>query len=115
DMWGLDLDRRRRLFGSTHVGGFVMLHGVQGGYYWKSFGKHGPLHNPYTFGYFDHVSHQGVTGGHVAVGGLFYEADTLPRSWRGRYIAADLLDHSVHGHEVRQRGSTYQAAQGVDV
>ena len=34
-----------------------MLHGVQGGYYWKSFGKHGPLHNPYAYGYFDHVPH----------------------------------------------------------
>jgi putative membrane-bound dehydrogenase-like protein len=115
NMWGLDFDRHGQLFASTNVGGFVMLHGVQGGYYWKSFGKHGPLHNPYALGYFDHVSHQGVTGGHVAVGGLFYEADTLPRSWRGRYVAADLLDHSVHGHEVRRRGSTYQAAQVGDV
>jgi putative membrane-bound dehydrogenase-like protein len=93
NMWGLDFDRRGRLFASTNVGGFVMLHGVQGGYYWKSFGKHGPLHNPYTFGYFDHVRHEGVSGGHVAVGGLFYEADTLPPAWRGRYIAADLLGH----------------------
>ena len=68
NMWGLDFDRHGQLFASTNVGGFVMLHGVQGGYYWKSFGKHGPLHNPYTFGYFDHVRHDGVSGGHV-VGG----------------------------------------------
>ena len=68
NMWGLDFDRHGQLFASTNVGGFVMLHGVQGGYYWKSFGKHGPLHNPYTFGYFDHVRHDGVSGGHVSVG-----------------------------------------------
>ena len=115
NMWGLDFDRRGQLFASTNVGGFVMLHGAQGGYYWKSFGKHGPLHNPYTFGFFDHVPHQGVRGGHVAVGGLFYEADALPQSWRGRYIAADLLDHSIHGHEVRRQGSTFQAVQVGDV
>ncbi len=115
NMWGLDFDRRGQLFASTNVGGFVMLHGVQGGYYWKSFGKHGPLHNPYTFGYFDHVPHFGVQGGHVAVGGRFYDAETLPRSWRGRYIAADLLDHSIHGHEVQRRGSTFQAVQVGDV
>ena len=114
-MWGLDFDRHGRLFASTNVGGFVMLHGVQGGYYWKSFGKHGPLHNPYTFGYFDHVRHAGVSGGHVTVGGLFYEADALPEVWRGRYIAADLLDHSVHGHEVTQFGSTVQARQVGDL
>jgi putative heme-binding domain-containing protein len=50
NMWGLDFDRYGQLFASTNVGGSVMLHGIQGGYYWKSFGKHGPLHNPYTFG-----------------------------------------------------------------
>ena len=114
-MWGLDFDRRGQLFASTNVGGFVMLHGVQGGYYWKAFGKHGPLHNPYTFGYFDHVRHDGVSGGHVAVGGLFYEADALPAAWRGRYIAADLLDHSIHAHEVARLGSTFKARQVGDV
>src|SRR5262249_40857706 len=67
NMWGLDFDQHGQLFASTNVGGFIMLHAVQGGYYWKSFGKHGPLHNPYTFGYFDHVRHDGVQGGHVAV------------------------------------------------
>ncbi len=111
NMWGLDFDRHGQLFASTNVGGFVMLHGVQGGYYWKAFGKHGPLHNPYTFGYLDHVRHEGARGGHVTVGGLFYEADTLPEEWRGRYIAADLLDHSVHGHDVAPLGSTFTARQ----
>ena len=115
NMWGLDFDRQGQLFASTNVGGFVMLHGAQGGYYWKSFGKHGPLHNPYTFGYFDHVVHSNPSGGHVSIGGLFYEADALPEAWRGRYIAADLLDHSVHGHEVQPLGSTFHAKQTGDL
>ena len=115
NMWGLDFNRRGQLFASTNVGGFVMLHGVEGGYYWKSFGKHGPLHNPYAFGYFEHVRHEGVSGGHVSVGGLFYDADALPAVWRGRYIAADLLDHSVHAHQVTSFGSTFQARQVGDV
>src|SRR5580700_8615228 len=68
--WGLDFDRHGNLFYSTNVGGFTMLHGVQGGYYWKSFGKHGALHNPFTFGYFDHVPHANFKGGHVTVGGI---------------------------------------------
>jgi putative membrane-bound dehydrogenase-like protein len=115
NMWGLDFDSRGRLFASTNVGGFVLLHGVQGAYYWKSFGKHGPLHNPYTFGYFDHVRHEGVNGGHVSVGGVFYEADAFPEGWRSRYIAADLLDHSVHAHELSQLGSTVRACQVGDL
>jgi putative membrane-bound dehydrogenase-like protein len=115
NMWGLDFDRRGRLFASTNVGGFVMLHAAQGGYYWKSFGKHGPLHNPYAFGYFDHVRHEGARGGHVSVGGLFYEADLWPPEWRGRYIAGDLLGHAVRAHEVGALGSTFRARQEIDV
>ncbi len=115
NIWGLDFDRHGKLFASTNVGGFVMLHAVQGGYYWKSFGKHGPLHNPYAFGYFDHVRTPESSGGHVTVGGLFYEADALPAGFRGQYIAADLLGHSVHAHEVTRLGSTFQARQVGDV
>ncbi len=115
NMWGLDFDKHGQLFACTNVGGFVMLHGNQGAYYWKSFGKHGPLHNPYTFGYFDHVAHNGVQGGHVAVGGLFYQADTLPKEWRGRFIAGDLLGHAVHWHEVTPVGSTFTAKQKGDI
>ena len=115
NMWGLDFDRFGQLFASTNVGGFVMLHGVQGGYCWKAFGKHGPLHNPYTFGYFDHVRHSGLKGGHVSVGGLFYEADALPAVWRGRFIAADLLGHAVRAHDVTPLGSTFHARQIGDV
>ncbi len=115
NMWGLDFDRHGRLFASTNVGGFAMLHGVQGGYYWKSFGKHGPLHNPYAYGYFDHVRHSGLGGGHVSVGGLFYESRAWPEAWRGRYIAGDLLGHAVHWHDVAPLGSTFQARQGGDL
>ena len=67
---------------------------------------------PYTFGYFDHVRHSDLSGGHVSVGGLFYEADALPQAWRGRYIAADLLDHSVHAHDVQPLGSTLPGQAG---
>ncbi len=112
NMWGLDFDRQGRLFVSTNVGGFVMLHAVQGGYYWKSFGKHGPLHNPYTFGYFDHIPHTGARGGHVSTGGTFYQADELPKEFRGRYLAGNLLSHNVAWHTISPRGSTFAGAFG---
>jgi len=115
NMWGLDFDRHGDLFASTNVGGNVMLHFVQGGYYWKQFGKHGPLHNPYTFGFFDHVKHEGVQGGHVAVAGLFYHADAWPERYHGKYLAADLLGHAAHWHEVTPLGSTFQARQLGDL
>ena len=60
--WGLDFDRHGNVIAGTNWGGIAMLHQVQGGYYVKGFGKHGPLHNPHTYGYFDHVPYTGLQG-----------------------------------------------------
>src|SRR6202022_444548 len=48
-------------------------------------------------------------GGNMAVGGLCYGADVCPAALRGKYISADLLDHSIHSHDVARLGSTFQA------
>ena len=113
--WGLDFDRHGNLLYSTNVGGFVMLHGVQGGYYWKSFGKHGPLHNPHAYGYFDHVPHAGFRGGHVTVGGIVYRGDSFPRPFRDTYVAADLLGHNLYWHKLERRGSTFRSRHGGEL
>jgi putative membrane-bound dehydrogenase-like protein len=110
--WGLDFDRHGNLLYSTNVGGFTMLHGVQGGYYWKSFGKHGALHNPFAFGHIDHVPHRNFQGGHVTVGGIVYQGDSYPERFRGKYIAADLLGHAVRWHELAPDGSSFRSADG---
>ncbi len=107
--WGLDFDRHGNLFYSTNHGGFVMLHGVQGGYYWKAFEKHGAFQNPFTFGWFDHVHHQDFRGGHVSVGGLFYRGNAFPPQYRDQYIAGDLLGHGVHMHSLERFGSTFKS------
>jgi putative membrane-bound dehydrogenase-like protein len=113
--WGLDFDRHGNLLYSTNVGGFTMLHGVQGGYYWKQFGKHGALHNPYAFGYIDHVPHPHFKGGHVTVGGIVYQGDSFPERFRGKYIAADLLGHAVYWHHLTPDGSSFRSAHGGDL
>src|SRR6266446_6480841 len=110
--WGLDFDEDGNLIYSTNFGGYRMLHGVQGGYYWKSFGKHGALHNPYTYGYFEHVPYQNFTGGHVTDGGIIYQGDSFPEKFRGKYIAGDLLGHTVQWHELKKSGSTFTASFG---
>src|SRR5262249_384531 len=110
--WGLDFDRTGQLLYSTNHGGFTMLHGVQGAYYWKQFGKHGALHNPHAFGYFDHVPHQNFMGGHVTVGGMVYQSDAFPESYRNKVIAGDLLGHGVYWHEVTPQGSSFRSRHG---
>lgn len=113
--WGLDFDDDGNLLYSTNHGGFVMLHGVQGAYLWKQFGKHGELHNPHAYGYFDHVPHQNFFGGHVTVGGIVYRGDAYPEKFRGKYIAGDLLGHGVYWHDIEPRGTTLKTKHGGEL
>jgi len=113
--WGLDFDRTGRLMYSTNYGGFALVHGVQGGYYVKSFGKHGALHNPHAYGYFEHAPHKDFQGGHVTVGGIVYQGDALPESFRGKYIAGDLLGHGVRWHNIVPWGSTVKTENGGEL
>jgi len=113
--WGLDFDRVGELLYSTNYGGFVLLHGVQGGYFVKSFAKHGGLHNPFAYGHFEHASHADFRGGHVTVGGIVYQGDALPRTFRDKYIAGDLLGHGVRWHSIHPDGSTVRTANGGEL
>jgi len=113
--WGLDFDRSGRLLYSTNYGNYVLLHGVQGGNYVKSFAKHGELHNPHAYGYFDHATHRNFKGGHVTVGGIIYQGDSFPDFFRDKYIAADLLGHNVYWHSIEPSGSTVQTAHGGEL
>jgi putative membrane-bound dehydrogenase-like protein len=113
--WGLDFDRHGNLLYSTNVGGFTMLHGVQGAYYWKQLGKHGALHNPFAYGYIDHVPHRNFKGGHVTVGGIVYQGDSFPERFRGRFIAGDLLGHAVYWHDLTPEGSSFRSAHGGEL
>jgi putative membrane-bound dehydrogenase-like protein len=110
--WGVDFDATGNLFGSSN-GGFVAFHMVQGGYYWKGFAKHGPLHNPHTFGYFDATAYQGPKrGGHVTPGGIIYKGDAFPERFRGAFIGGNLLSNAVYWHDLGRAGSTFDARHG---
>ena len=94
------------LFYSTNGGPFV--HAVQGGYFYKSFGKHGPLHNLHAYHYFPELERDQVPGG-PPTGGTIYLADTFPHLFRGSFIAGNFLGHTVSWWTVEPTGSTVQA------
>ena len=106
--WGLDFNADGHLLYSTNYGGFVLVHGVQGGNYIKSFAKHGELHNRYAYGYFQHAAHKEFLGGHVTVGGIVYQGGSLPGKFNGQYLAGDLLGHAAYHHHLLPTGSTYR-------
>jgi putative membrane-bound dehydrogenase-like protein len=110
--WGLDFDKGGNAFGSSN-GHFITFHMVQGGNYWKGFAKHGPLHNPNAFGYFDAVSYRGPKrGGHVTPGGIIYKADAYPSEFQGAFIGGNLLSNTVYWHKLTAAGSTFSGTFG---
>ena len=113
--WGIDFDEDGNLIFSSNLGGHRNWHGVQGGYYWKSFGKHGALHNPYAYGYINFIPYKNFTGGHVTDGGIIYQGDSFPEKFRGQYIANDLLGHAVQWHNMEKSGSTFKASYGGEL
>ena len=106
--WGLDFDADGNLLYSTNYGGYVLVHGVQGGNYVKSFAKHGQLHNPFAYGYFEHAPHKEFLGGHVTVGGIVYQGGALPEKFNGKYLAGDLLGHAAYYHTLVPHGTTFK-------
>jgi putative membrane-bound dehydrogenase-like protein len=110
--WGLDWDSTGNAFGSSN-GSFITFHVIQGGYYWKGFAKHGPLHNPRTYGYFDAIAYDGTKqGGHVTPGGIIYNGDNFPESFRGKFIGGNLLSNTVYWHNLKADGSTFRGSHG---
>jgi putative membrane-bound dehydrogenase-like protein len=113
--YGLDFDRNGQVIAGTNYGGFACLHQMQGAYYVKGFSKHGPLHNPYTYGYFNHVPYTGFKGGHVTCGGVLYDADVYPPEYRGQYVAGNLLSSAIYWHKLDPVQSSFKASHGGDL
>lgn len=113
--YGLDFDRHGQAIAGTNWSGYACLHQMQGAYYVKGFSKHGPLHNPYAYGYFEHVPYTGFKGGHVTCGGVLYDADVYPEEYRGRYIAGNLLSNAIYWHKLEPVKASFTAAFGGEL
>jgi putative heme-binding domain-containing protein len=92
--FGVEIDAKGRIFSGHNGGDTRGFHYVQGGYYQKGFNKHGPLSNPYSFGYFPAMKHNRVPRfTHTFV---IYEGNALPERYRGLLFGvAPLLNHVV--------------------
>lgn len=110
NLFGLTFDADGNLFFSSN-GTDLGYHAVQGGYYRKNFGKHGPLHNPYAYGYFEHLPWDQTPAG-PRPGGTIYLGDALPGNLRGSLLCCDFLQHSASWWRLPRRGSTFSARYG---
>jgi putative heme-binding domain-containing protein len=106
--FGVEIDSLGRVFSGHNGGDTRGFHYVQGGYFQKGFAKHGPLSNPFTFGYFPAMKHHSVPRfTHTFV---IYEGAGLPDQYQGKLFGvAPLLSHVVQS-KVEPDGSSFKTA-----
>lgn len=109
NVFGLTFDADGDLYYSANGG--LFWHALQGGYFEKSFGKHGPLHNPYAYGYLSHVAYDGVTGS-PNTGGTIYLGDTFPEHIRGTFLTGNFLGHACSWWQLSPSQTTVKATRG---
>ena len=104
--FSLDFDSKGRLFSGTN-GASRGMHYEQGSYGIKGWGKHGPLTNPYAFGWFEHMKHEGDNK-RFPQAFTVYEGGLLGSAYEGRIIAPNALQNLVYVSERIADGSTFR-------
>ena len=105
--FSLEIDARGRVFAGTNGGNTRGWYFPQGSYSRKSWGKHGPLTNPYAFGFFEPMRFEG-DGRRFPQAFCIYEGGLFADDFEGTIIAPNSL-HNLVWHSDRLRdGSTYR-------
>ena len=81
--FSLEIDTAGRVFSGTNGGGTRGMYYPQGSYGEKNWGKHGPLTNPYAFGFFEHMRHEGDAD-RFRQTFVIYEGGAFPEQYRPR-------------------------------
>src|SRR5262249_41730498 len=104
--FGLEFDEKGRVYSGHNGGNTRGFHYVQGGYYQKGFSKHGPISNPYAFGYFAHMTHPSVPRFSHAF--VKYESGALGANHQGKLFAVTPLQGYVVESDIFPQGSSFQ-------
>ncbi|MFM2177221.1 MAG: hypothetical protein RL015_1319 [Verrucomicrobiota bacterium] len=104
--FSLDFDSKGRVFSGTN-GATRGMHYEQGSYGIKGWGKHGPLTNPYAFGWFEHMKHEGDNK-RFPQAFTVYEGGLLGSAYEGKIIAPNALHNLVYVSERLPDGSTFR-------
>lgn len=107
--FGVAFDEVGRVYSGTNWGKYRGLHYVQGGYYVKGWGKHGPLTNPYALGFFEHMPHKG-NADRLTHTFLFYGEPAMPEL-KGRIIGVNALQKRVQVTKIEPDRSTFRTTE----
>ena len=114
--WGLDFDAHGHLLYSTNYGGHVLLHGVQGAYSRQVVRQARRAAQPARVRLLRPRAARRTSAAATSPSAASSTRETrFPESFRGKYIAGDLLGHGVYWHTIEPRGSTLQTAHGGEL
>ncbi len=105
--FSLEIDAAGRVFSGTNYGRTHGMHYAQGGYGVKSWGKHGPLTNPFAFGFFEHMKHEGFEE-RFSQAFSIYEGGAFPESYDHVVIAANALHNRVVASDLHRDTSSWR-------
>ncbi|MGH7968981.1 MAG: DUF7133 domain-containing protein, partial [Limisphaerales bacterium] len=104
--FGCEIDEKGRVFSGHNGGDTRGFHYMQGAYLQKGFDKHGPLSNPYAFGYFPPMPHPAVD--RFTHNFIIYDGGALPEKYNGRLFGIEPLQGRVVESDISPDGSTFK-------
>ena len=104
--FGVEMDAKGRVFSGYNGGDTRGFYYLQGAYLQKGFAKHGPLSNPFAFGYFAPMKHDKVP--RFTHTFIVYEGSALPARYDGKLLAVAPLQGHVVASEVFPDRSSFQ-------
>lgn len=104
--FGVEFDEWGNVFSGHNGGNTRGFHYVQGGFYRKGFDKHGPLSNPYTFGFFEAMKSN--TAPRFSHTFAINDAAALPEKYRHKLFGVVPLMNHIMLSEVMRDGSSLQ-------
>lgn len=107
--FGMEIDAAGLTFSGTNGGSTRGMFYPQGSYGQKSWGKHGPLTNPYAFGYFPHMRFEGDTR-RFTQALVVYQDDAMPERYRDQIVAINPLQRCVISSNLEPDTSTFRTS-----
>ncbi len=104
--FSLEFDAKGRAFSGTNFGETRGMYYPQGSAGIKGWGKHGPLMNPYSFGWFEHMAHKGFQP-RFAQTICIYEGGKIPQL-EGCLVAPMSLMNRVMASRMSRDTSTFR-------
>lgn len=99
-----EFDSLGRLYSGSNTS-HVAFYYHQGAYYQKTFGKHGELSNPHTYGYLPGILHQNYP--RVTNSIMMYEGGGLPARFDGAMVFANPLTLGVGSYRPKLEGLNF--------